>query len=115
MSATYEKEQRELETSTSELREQIEACEQQKVNIKSFLDLVKSYIEPEQLTPEVLHMFVEKVVVHEPDKSSGHRIQQIDIYYNFVGQLDISVEMSKSRRRTRAEIDAQILANQHRI
>lgn len=115
MSATYEKEQRELETSTSELRKQVEACEQQKVNIKSFLKLVRSYTEPEQLTPEVLHMFVEKVVVHAPDKSSGHRVQQIDIYYNFVGQLDISVEMSKRSRRTRAEIDAQILSNQQRI
>ena len=115
MSATYEKEQRELEASTSKLREQVEACEQQKVNVKSFLKLVKSYIEPEQLTPEVLRMFVEKVVVHEPDKSSGHRVQQIDIYYNFVGQLDMSVEMLKSRRRTRAEIDAQILSNQQRI
>lgn len=115
MSATYEKEQRELETSTSELRKQVEACEQQKVNINSFLKLVRSYTEPEQLTPEVLHMFVEKVVVHAPDKSSGHRVQQIDIYYNFVGQLDISVEMSKRSRRTRAEIDAQILSNQQRI
>lgn len=115
MSATYENEQRELETSTSELRKQVEACEQQEVNIKSFLKLVRSYTEPERLTPEVLHMFVEKVVVHAPDKSSGHRIQQIDIYYNFVGQLDISVEMSRSRRRSRAEIDAQILSNQQRI
>ena len=36
MSATYEKEQRELEASTSKLREQVDACEQQKVNVKSF-------------------------------------------------------------------------------
>lgn len=115
MSAAYEKEQRELETSTSELREQVETCEQQKVNVKSFLNLVKSYIEPEQLTPEVLHMFVEKVVVHEPDKSNGHRVQQIDIYYNFVGQLDMSVEVSKSIRGMKAEINAQILSNQQRI
>jgi len=51
LSAAYEKEQKDLETSTAELREKVEACEQQKVNVKSFLKLVKSYTEPEQLTP----------------------------------------------------------------
>ncbi len=115
MSATYEQEQKELEVSTKELQRAVEACEQQKVNIKSFLKLVKSYTEPEQLTPEILRMFVEKVVVHAPDRSSGHRTQQIDIHYNFVGQLDMSVETTKTRRRTKAEMDAQFLSNQHNI
>ena len=113
MSAAYEREQRELEVSTKELQRAVEACEQQKVSIKSFLKLVKSYTEPEQLTPEILRMFVEKVVVHAPDRSSGQRTQQIDIHYNFVGQLDMSVETTKTRRRTRAEINAQLLSNQH--
>ena len=115
MCEAYEKEQSELEDSASELRKQVEACEQQEVNVKSFLKLVKSYIEPEQLAPEILHMFVEKVVIHEPDKSNGHRVQQIDIYYNFVGQLDMSVEVARSRRGMKAEINAQILSNQQRI
>lgn len=109
MSATYEREQRDLETSTAELRRAVEACEQQKVNIKSFLKLVKSYTEPEQLTPEILHMFIEKIVVHAPDRSSGCRTQQIDIHYNFVGQLDLSTENVKTRKRTKTELVAQDL------
>jgi len=109
MSTTYEQEQQQLESSTAELRKTVEAGEQQKINIKSFLKLVKSYTEPEQLTPEILHMFVEKIVIHAPDYSSGHRTQQIDIYYNFVGQLSMSTESIKVRRRTRAEIEAQDL------
>lgn len=60
-----EQEQRGLEASTAELREKVAACEQQSVNVKDFLKLVKSYTEPEQLTPEILHMFVDKIVVHE--------------------------------------------------
>ena len=106
MSAVYEQEQRELEASTTELQKTVDCCEQQQVNVKSFLKLVKSYTEPEQLTPEILRMFIEKVVVHSPDRSSGQRIQQIDIHYNFVGQLDMSTSMAKSRRRTKAEMDA---------
>jgi hypothetical protein len=36
----------------------------------------------------MLNEFVEKVVVHEADKSTGKRIQQVDIYFNFIGQVD---------------------------
>ena len=89
MSAAYEQEQKELEASTVALREMVETCEHLKTNVKDFLKLVKSYTEPEQLTPEILHMFVEKIVVHEPEKVNRRRVQQIDIHYNFVGQFDI--------------------------
>jgi hypothetical protein len=30
-----------------------------------------------------MHEFIEKIVVHAPDKSSGHRTQQIDICFHF--------------------------------
>ena len=30
-----------------------------------------------------MHELIEKIVVHAPDKSSGHRTQEIDIYYRF--------------------------------
>ena len=112
MSVTYENEQRELEVSTAELKKQVEDCEQQEVNVKSFLKLVKSYTEPERLTPEILHMFIEKIIVHEADWSTGHRIQQIDIHYNFVGQLDMSVEMTRVKRRSKEDFLMQASAGQ---
>lgn len=30
-----------------------------------------------------MHELVEKIVIHEADKSIGKRVQQIDIYYRF--------------------------------
>ncbi len=39
--------------------------------------------------------FVEKIVVHAPDKSSGHRTQQIDIHYNFIGEIGLSHAIDK--------------------
>ena len=95
MSADYEQEQKALETSAVELRKIVEGIERQTVNVKSFLKIVRRYIEPETLTPDVLHEFVEKIVIHAPDKSSGHRTQQIDIHYNFVGEIDLSHEIAK--------------------
>ena len=62
------------------------------------MKLVKSYTEPEQLTPEILRMFVEKVVVHAKDESNGRRVRRIDIYYNFVGQFDMSIATTKVGR-----------------
>ena len=34
-----------------------------------------------------------------PDKSSGHRTQQIDIHYNFIGEIGLSHAIDKRNRR----------------
>ena len=32
---------------------------------------------------EIMHEFIEKILVHAPNKSSGYRTQQIEIHYRF--------------------------------
>mgnify|MGYP002231491488 CR=1 FL=1 len=54
------------------------------VNMDSFLKLVKKCIVSDKLFSELLHVFVEKIVVHPPDKSSDRCSQQIDIHYHFI-------------------------------
>jgi len=95
LSATYEAEQTELKQSVESLSAMVGAAETQSVNIRSFLKIVKKYTEPTELTPQLLHEFVDKIVVHEGDKSSGHRVQRIDIHYNFIGEIDFSPEYHK--------------------
>mgnify|MGYP005766670717 CR=1 FL=1 len=95
MSADYEREQASLRESVEELRKTVETCERQSVNMDSFLKLVKKYTVPDKLFPELLNAFVEKIVVHAPDKSSGHRTQQIDIHYNFIGEIGLSHIINK--------------------
>ena len=73
----------------------VEASEAQAVNVRSFLKIVKKYTEPTSLTSQLLHEFVDKIVVHEADKSSGHRIQRIDVHYNFIGEVDFSPEFRR--------------------
>lgn len=94
MSTDYEQEQRTLENSNAELKCMVDTCEEQSLNIKSFLKCVRKYTEPCELTPDMLHELVEKIIVYAPDKSSGHRTQQIDIYYNFVGKIPLSKEVA---------------------
>lgn len=49
----------------------------------TFIQLVRKYTYINVLTPEIMHELVEKIVVHAPDKSSGHREQRVEIYFRF--------------------------------
>ncbi len=92
MSCTYEQEQKQLEQSVTELSELVQEAEGQNENVQRFLKIVRKYTQPTELTPALLREFVDKIIVHAPDKSSGHRVQQINIYYNFIGEISFSPE-----------------------
>ncbi len=47
----------------------------------------KKYLYLEKLTPTILNDMVNAVYVHAPDKSSGHRVQDVTISYNYIGIL----------------------------
>lgn len=96
LSKGYEQEQADLKSSVESLRELVSTMETEEVNIQSFLKIVRKYTEPTELTPLLLHEFVEKIVVHAPDRSSGRRVQQIDVHYNFIGEIDLSPEYIKT-------------------
>ena len=49
----------------------------------AFIEAVQKYERVAELTPEIMHELIEKIVVHAPDKSSGHRTQEIEIHYRF--------------------------------
>ncbi|MCL2056189.1 MAG: DUF4368 domain-containing protein [Oscillospiraceae bacterium] len=41
----------------------------------------------QELTPTLLREFVDRIIVHEPDRSSGKREQKVEIHYNFIGDV----------------------------
>ena len=77
ISANYGGEQRQLKQTVSELKAFIEATEQKTADVSNFIQLVRKYTYINELTPEKMHELVEKIVVHAPDKSSGHREQGV--------------------------------------
>ena len=95
LSEAYEQEQAALRESIPTLTARVESIDSKAVNLQHFLKLVRKYTQPEKLTPAMLRELVEKVVVYAPDKSSGHRIQRIDVHYTFIGKIDFSPEYSK--------------------
>ena len=54
-----------------------------------FLALAKKYTDFSELTAPMINEFVEKIVVHAPDRSTGERIQEIEIYLKFIGKFDV--------------------------
>lgn len=56
----------------------------------------RKYTDPEELTAEMLNELVNKIIIHAPDKSSGHRRQKIEIYYKAAGIIDIADDLCEA-------------------
>ena len=98
LSTDYEKEQHQLQDVAAALRDEIEAEEQKSANVERFLSVVERYTEIPELTPCILHEFVEKIVVHAASDPKGkNRTQEIDIYYKGIGALEVS-KVTSSRQ-----------------
>ena len=81
----YDTEQSALEQEAAELKEGITAQAEDDMRAQRFVSLVRRYTSFDELTTPMLNEFIEKVVVHEADKSTGDRRQKVDIYFNFIG------------------------------
>lgn len=92
LSADYEAEQAALQTQANSLREEIQEEESKCANVERFLSIVRKYTEIPELTPHILHEFVEKIVVHAATDphSKTNRKQEVDIYYKGIGILEMS-------------------------
>lgn len=81
----YETEQSSLKTASVALKTQIDTRQQEGKNIDYFLKMVKKYTDVSELTPEIVCIFVEKIVCHQSNGRWGkNRRQQIAIYWNFI-------------------------------
>lgn len=89
LSSGYESEQESLEKATDELRAELDDFDSDSVRVDKFMELTRRYTRFDELTPAMLNEFIDKVVVHEADKSSGVREQRIDIYLNYIGNFSV--------------------------
>lgn len=90
LSQGYDIEQAELQTEQEQIQEEVRNGDEQAVNVDRFIAIVKKYTRITELTPEIVHEFIDRIIVHAPDKSSGKRLQEIEIIYNHIGVFDQS-------------------------
>ncbi len=89
MSDSYEAEQKELTEKVKTLKAEIEKAKTQYDNINRFMAIVKRYSDFDEITPEILRAFVDKVIIHEKVKVDGRYVHTIEIIYNFVEAIDL--------------------------
>ena len=94
LSADYEAEQKELKERAAKLREELSKVQEATENAEKFMNVVRRHTTIEELTPTLLREFVEKIVVHESVALDGKRRgklrrQEIEIYYSFVGKVEL--------------------------
>ena len=89
LSQEYEQEQTELEQSVLRLQAELDSFNANSARADKFIELVKKHTDFSELTPQMIAEYIEKIVVHEADKSSGERQQQVDIHLNFIGRFEV--------------------------
>ena len=87
--AEYEKEQAELEQLLASEQAQLDQFLEDTDRASHFLALAQKYTDFTELTAPMIHEFVEKILVHAPDRSTGERVQEICIYLNFIGKFEV--------------------------
>ena len=87
LSLSYEEEQKTLKAAVPEMQTYLETETDKTESLQRFIQKVKQITELKALTPELIHEFVDKIVVYAPRYLDGKRVQLLDIYYSGVGIL----------------------------
>ena len=88
LSGSYTEEQNLITVGIPQKENEIQRLRETVSGTDSFLDKAKRYTDITELTPELLRLFIEKIVVHEKEvKWSKHAPQTVEIYYNGIGYV----------------------------
>ena len=87
--ADYEAEQKELDASVNEAEADLASFEEDTSRAEQFLALAKKYTDFTELTTPMINEFIEKIIVHAPEKVDGDRVQEVEIYLSFIGCFEL--------------------------
>ena len=92
MLQSYEKEQKALTQEVEENRQTLQNAEQRVVDLRLVLRTLREMTDIKELTPTLVNSLIERIEVHNSDKSDGHSHVKVDIYFTAVGMIDIPTE-----------------------
>ena len=102
LSASYTDEQAKLTEALPQREAEIQRLKETVSNTAAFLDKAKRYTDIQALTPALLRLFIQKIVVHEKEvKWSKHAPQTVEIHYADIGCME-------NNHAAEAELDAKI-------
>ena len=105
LSAGYTEEQAKLAEEIPVKEAAIQKMRDAVSSTDGFIAKAKRYMDITELTPELLRLFIRKIVVHEKNaKWSKNALQTIEIHYNDIGW--IGGETPQDKKSPRQEISA---------
>lgn len=93
MSANYESEQKELLATVESDEQTVKKAEQEKVDLKVFLDTIRTCTDLKELTPTIVNTLIKRIDVHNSVKDdNGVKHVPIDISFTAVGIINVPTE-----------------------
>lgn len=89
LAKSYEDEGNDLKQKILELQNALAASVQDEEKLSKFLKVVKTYTEIQELTPEILNSFVERIYIGETERYNDRKMQEVEIIYKFVGAINL--------------------------
>ena len=99
LSYKYEDEQSELKQKIKHLNTVVAEEKLHEMNADGFVELVRKYTDMQELTYEILHNFIDKIVVHHREKLFGEMVQKVETYYKMIGYMELP-KMSESEKES---------------
>lgn len=91
LSDDYLAEQKEVQATIPIKESELESLKSSVANIDSFIEKAKQYPEIPELTSEILHLFISKIIVSEKEeKYSRTTPQKVKIVYREIGLMDLT-------------------------
>ncbi len=78
-----------LEESIAAGQQELDAYNEDTTRVDNFLELAGKYTDFTELTTPMIYEFVDKVLVHKPERIDGERVQEVEIYLNYIGKVEI--------------------------
>lgn len=93
LSSDYLTEQKEIQTAIPKREADLENLRASVANVSAFIEKARQYTEINELTAEILHLFIERVEIGEREEKWSHTApQEISIYYRDIGLMDMVAE-----------------------
>ncbi len=75
--AEYEVEQKNLSAQIAETEESLTSYEEDTARVEQFLALAEKYTDFSELTTPMINEFIDKIIVHAPERIDGDRTQEV--------------------------------------
>lgn len=86
MVSGYDDEKAALVEKIRGLEKEVSTVTERRDDVGRFVQIVRKYTDVQELSYEIVHEFIDHILVYELDKDTNTR--KVEIYYSFVGQVD---------------------------